>query len=101
MRERRLSLSADNLAVMRAAGHPVYLIRTPDAADWDYNLPIGVAEMPDLKFKRHLLMWETRGHREALELELVSGVPPSRSALLGKTLVQVRGPARNDDDHSQ
>lgn len=101
MRERRLRLTAENLAVMNAAGHPVYLVRTPDAAEWDYHLPIGVAEMPGLIFKRHLLMWETRGHREALELEAVSGAPPSRSALLGKTLFQARGPARNADDHLQ
>lgn len=93
MVERRLRLTAENLAVMNAAGHPVYLIRTRDAAEWDYNLPIAVAELPGLRFKRHLLMWETRGHREALELEVVSGDPPSRSALLGKTLLQVRGGA--------
>lgn len=87
--ERRLRLTANNLAIMNAAGHPVYLIRTPDAAEWDYHHPIAVPELPGLLFKRHLLMWETRGHREALELEVVAGAPPGRAALIGKRLVQV------------
>ncbi len=85
---RSVRLSAQNLAVLPAGGHPVYLIRTEDAAAWDYHRPIYVRELPGLRFKRHLLMYGTRGHREALELEVVAGTPPSRSQLLGKTLIQ-------------
>lgn len=83
-----LLLTAANLAVLTAGGHPVYLIKAPDAPGWDYERPIRVVELPNLRFKRHLLMYETHGHREALELEVVSGSPPSRSELLGKTLLQ-------------
>ena len=83
-----LQLTTANLAVLAAGGHPVYLVRAPDAASWDYNRPIRVVELPDLRFKRHLLMYETHGHREALELEVVAGTPPSRSELVGKTLLQ-------------
>jgi hypothetical protein len=83
-----LRLTAANLAVLTAGGHPVYLIRALDAPTWDYNRPIRVVELPDLRFKRHLLMYETHGHGEALELEVVAGTPPSRSELLGKTLLQ-------------
>lgn len=49
---------------------------------------LAVAELPGLVFNRHLLMYETRGHREALELEVAAGAAPSRATLLGKTLVQ-------------
>jgi hypothetical protein len=88
MTPRTLRLTPDNLAVLHAAGHPIYLVRTPDAALWDYHKPITVAEMPGLRFKRHLLMFQTRGHREALELEVTQGTPPTRTQLLGKTLIQ-------------
>lgn len=83
-----LQVTTSNLAVLSAAGHPVYLVRTPDAEAWDYNRPIFVREIPGLRFKRHLLMYETRGHREALELEVVGGRAPSRAELLGTTLLQ-------------
>jgi hypothetical protein len=83
-----LALTAGNLAVLAAGGHPVYLVKAPDAASWDYDRPIRVVELPELRFKRHLLMYETHGHREALELEVIAGTPPSRSELIGKTLVQ-------------
>lgn len=88
-KSRTVTLTEANLAVLTAAGHPLYLVRTPDAPSWDYNRPITVPEIPGLAFKRHLLMFETRGHREALELEVAAGRPPSRRELLGKTLLQV------------
>lgn len=81
-------ITEQNLAVMTAAGHPLYLIKTPDAGRWAYHLPITVPELPGLRFKRHLLMYATRGHREALELEVTAGKPPTRQELIGCTLEQ-------------
>jgi hypothetical protein len=86
--DRVVCLSSENLAVIMAAGHPLYLIKTPDAASWDYQRPITIRERPDLIFKRHLLMFANRGHAEALELELTHGPTPTRLDLLGMTLVQ-------------
>jgi|GEM_PF-5112706 len=85
---RTLTLTPENLAVFTAAGHPLYLVKTADAAQWDYQKPITVVELPGLSFKRHLLMVGNKGHKEALELEVTAGAPPSRSELLGKRLVQ-------------
>jgi hypothetical protein len=85
---RSLILSDQNLAVLTAGGHPIYLVRTPDAAEWSYDLPLIVEGIPGLIFKRHLLMYETKGHREALELAIFKGQAPSRAELLGKRLVQ-------------
>lgn len=85
---RTLTLTESNLAVLTAAGRLVYLVRTPDAADWDYHKPIGVRELPGVTFRRHLLMYGTRGHREALELEVTATPAPARATLIGKTLVQ-------------
>lgn len=85
---RSLILTEHNLAVLQAGGHPVYLVRTPEAALWAYDRPILVEGIPGLIFKRHLLMYETKGHREALELAVFRGEAPSRSGLLGRTLVQ-------------
>ncbi len=86
---RTLTLTPENLAVFIAAGHPLYLVKAADAATWDYKNPITVQELPGLTFKRHLLMVGNKGHREAIELEVTAGTPPSRAELLGKTLVQV------------
>lgn len=85
---RSITLTEHNLAVLTAAGHPIYLIKTDDAPAWSYHRQIRVLGRPELTFKRHLLMYGTRGHQEALELELVSGTAPTRSELLGETLVQ-------------
>lgn len=85
---RSLILTEQNLALLQAGGHPIYLIRTADAAAWAYDRPIFVDGLPDLIFQRHLLMYETKGHREALELAVFRGAPPSRSELLGRTLLQ-------------
>lgn len=84
-----LRVTEQNLAVLTAAGHPIYLIRTPEAHHWAYDRPITVAELPGLRFKRHLLMYATRGHREALELEVAAGTAPTRQALIGCTLEQI------------
>jgi hypothetical protein len=85
---RGLLLTEKNLAVLQAGGHPVYLIRTPDAGDWSYDLPLFVEGIEGLVFKRHLLMYETKGHWEALELAVFRGPAPSRGELVGKRLVQ-------------
>jgi hypothetical protein len=85
---RSLILTAQNLAVLQAGGHPLYLVRTPDAAEWAYDSPILVEGLPGLVFKRHLLMYANKGHREALELAVFRGHAPSRAELLGRTLVQ-------------
>lgn len=85
---RTLTLTTVNLAVVSAGGHPLYLVKAADAADWRYDRPITIRERPGIRFKRHLLMYETRGHREALELELVAGPAPTRADLLGLTLIQ-------------
>lgn len=83
-----LTLTAENLAVLTAAGHPLYLVKTADAPAWSYHKPITVAEIPGLRFKRQLFLYAKGGHREALELEVTAGTPPTRGELLGKTLVQ-------------
>lgn len=85
-----VKLTEANLAVLTAGGHPVYLVRTESAGLWDYHRPIRIRELPQIQFRRHLLMYETRGHNEALELEVVAGSPPSRRELLHKTLCQER-----------
>lgn len=85
---RTLRLTAENLAVLTAAGHPLYIVKAADAAQWDYHLPITVVGIPDLRFKRQLFMYANRGHKEALELEVAAGSPPSRADLIGKELVQ-------------
>ncbi|MFZ5814531.1 MAG: hypothetical protein ACOY93_04435 [Bacillota bacterium] len=85
---RTLILTPENLAVFTAAGHPIYIVKAADAAQWDYQKPITVAEIPGLIFKRHLLMVGNKGHKEAIELEVTAGTPPTRAELLGKTLVQ-------------
>jgi hypothetical protein len=85
---RSILLTTQNLAVLSAGGHPLYLVKAPDAANWSYDVPIRIEGRPDLQFKRHLLMYETKGHKEALELEVVKGEPPSRAELIGRRLVQ-------------
>lgn len=85
---RSIRLTPENLAVMTAAGHPLYIVKAANAAEWDYHRPITVAELPGLRFKRQLFLYGNRGHREALELELSLGTPPSRAELIGKTLQQ-------------
>lgn len=85
---RSLLLTEQNLAVLQAGGHPLYLVRTPEAASWTYDSPILVEGMPGLILQRHLLMYETKGHREALELAVFRGEAPSRGELLGRILVQ-------------
>lgn len=89
MPELTVLITPQNLAVLEVAGRPLYLIRTGSAPLWDYHKEIQVQDQPGLLFKRHLLMFETKGHYEALELEVVAGRPPGRSELLGRTLIQV------------
>jgi hypothetical protein len=86
--ERSIRLDEHNLATLMVAGRPLYLVKTPDAAAWAYDLPIRIPEIAALRFKRHLLMYETHGHAQALELEVSSGAAPARADLLGKRLVQ-------------
>lgn len=85
---RSLTLTAENLALLMTAGHPLYIVKAVDAATWDYQRPITVAEIPGLRFKRQLFMVGNRGHKEAIELELAAGSPPTRAQLIGKTLQQ-------------
>lgn len=85
---RSLILTEHNLAVLQAGGHPIYLVRTPEAANWAYDRPILVEGIEGLIFQRHLLMYETKGHREALELAVFRGQAPTRSQLVGRTLLQ-------------
>ncbi|MFZ5823211.1 MAG: hypothetical protein ACOY94_02515 [Bacillota bacterium] len=85
---RTLTLTPENLAVLIAAGHPLYIVKAPDGPQWDYKQPITVDEVPGLLFKRQLIMYGNKGHKEALELEVTAGTPPSRAELLGKTLRQ-------------
>lgn len=86
--ERSLQLTAENLAVLTAAGHPLYIVKAADAALWDYHRPILVEGIPELRFKRQLFMYANRGHKEALELEVIAGRPPTRAELLGRALIQ-------------
>ncbi|HLN64021.1 MAG TPA: hypothetical protein VK464_21090 [Symbiobacteriaceae bacterium] len=88
MATRKLLLTPDNLAVATVAGHRLYVVKTSDAPQWSYHAPITVAELPDLQFKRHLLMVGNKGHKEAIELEVVAGEPPNRADLIGKTIRQ-------------
>lgn len=85
---RSLRLTPENLAVLTIAGRPLYIVKAADAASWDYQRPITVAELPGVRFKRQLFMVANQGHRQALELELTAGIPPSRTELIGKTLLQ-------------
>lgn len=89
MAPRSVQLTPENLAVLSVAGRPLYIVKAPDAALWDYHRLVAVVELPDVAFKRYLLMYGNRGHKEALELEVVKGTPPARALLLGKTLSQV------------
>jgi len=90
--ERTVLITPQNLAILEVAGRPLYLIRTPAASLWDYGKEILVQGQPGLRFKRHLVMFETKGHYEALELEVVAGKPPNRSELVGKVLAQETSP---------